>query len=145
MSRRSIIVALAATLAAGAAFAQKTETDPNVFLGGPKYKKDKAPKSRSLKGTVVDDTGKPLEGALVTLTDTKTNHKLTFFTKNDGRYNFDDLSFSVDYEVMARFKDMQSEPRKLSQYDHTPNAVRILEVEEPGSAETKKQTTEAQK
>lgn len=112
--------------------AQITDTrDPNVFLGGPKQKKDKKATSRFLRGTVVDDTGKPLEGALVTLLDTKKNTRTTFITKKDGRYNFDDLSFTIDYEVSARFKNLQSEPRKLSQYDHTVSMVRILQVAEP--------------
>ena len=69
---------------------------------------------------MTDDTGQPLEGALVTLTDTKTKEKTTFFTKKDGRYHFEDLSFRIDYSVQARFKDKASEPRKLSQYDHSP-------------------------
>ncbi len=110
--------------------------DPSVFLGGPKTKKDKAPTARSLKGTVVDDTDQPLEGALVTLTNTKTNEKTTFITKKDGRYYFDDLAFTIDYQLVARYKDMRSEPRKLSQYDHQPNIVRILQVSEPTQPET---------
>lgn len=102
---------------------------PNVFLGGPKDKKEKNPTSKSLRGTVTDQTGKPLGGALVTLVDTKTKEKKTFITKTDGRYNFDGLSFSVDYEVAAQFKDERSDLRKLSQYDHTASIVRILQVE----------------
>ncbi|MDQ2774739.1 MAG: carboxypeptidase-like regulatory domain-containing protein, partial [Acidobacteriota bacterium] len=107
---------------------QTTDPNGNVFMGGPKYKKDKTPTSRFLKGTVTDDAGKPLAGALVTLTNETTKDQLTFITKQGGRYNFSDLSFTTDYEVIARFKDMQSEPRKLSQYDHTANIVRILAV-----------------
>lgn len=92
-------------------------------------KKEKAPTSRTLTGKVVDDTGQPLEGALVTLTDVKAHQKTTIITKKDGRYNFEDLSFTLDYEVQAKFKDGSSPTRKLSQYDHTANVVRILEIE----------------
>jgi hypothetical protein len=102
---------------------------PSVFLGGPKDKKEKNPTSKTLRGTVTDDAGKPLGGALVTLTNLKSKEKKTFITKTDGRYIFDGLSFTVDYEVAARFKDEQSELRKLSQYDHTASIVRILQVE----------------
>lgn len=125
--------AIASVLLSGLAFGQISDPNPaqkpNVFLGGPKDKKGKNPTSKSLRGTVTDDTGKPVSGALVTLTDLKTKEKKTFITKNDGRYNFDGLSFTVDYELLAQFKDERSELRKLSQYDHTASIVRILQVE----------------
>jgi hypothetical protein len=117
---------------------------PSVFLGGPKEKKDKKATSKSLRGTVTDGTGKPLEGALVTLVDTKSKEKWTFITKKDGRYNFAGLSFTVDYEVAAKFKDEHSEMRKLSQYDHTPSIVRILEVEPVSVNDAPKEATAAQ-
>lgn len=135
MRRRLLLAAALIAIAGVPAIAQQT-SDPNsnVFVGGPKYKKDKTPTSRYLKGTVTDDSGRPLEGALVTLTNKTTNDKWTFITKKDGRYNFGDLSFTTDYEVIARFKDLQSEARKLSQYDHTANIVRILAVAQPDAA-----------
>ena len=74
----------------------------------------------------------------MTLTDLKSKEKKTFITKNDGRYNFDGLSFTVDYELAAQFKDEHSELRKLSQYDHSANIVRILEVEPASVNEAQK-------
>jgi carboxypeptidase family protein len=143
MHKRLLLAAALIAVAGVPAIAQQKTTDPNsnVFMGGPKYKKDKTPTSRFLKGTVTDDSGKPLAGALVTLTNKSTNDKLTFITKKDGRYNFSDLKFTTDYEVVARFKDMQSEPRKLSQYDHTANIVRVLAV---GPVENSKEHAEAE-
>ncbi len=134
MRKRLLLAAALIAIAVVPAVAQQT-SDPNsnVFLGGPKSKKDKPPTSRYLKGTVTDDSGKPLEGALVTLTNESTKDQWTFITKKGGRYNFADLSFTTDYEVVARFQEMQSEPRKLSQYDRTPNIVRILAVEQPAA------------
>ena len=124
---------------AGLLAAQITDPNPaqkpNVFLGGAKEKKEKKATSRTLRGTVTDDSGKPLEGALVTLRDTKSNDQTTFITKKDGRYNFAQLSFTNDYEVEARFKTKQSEPRKLSQYDRTVDIVRILQVAESTAAD----------
>ncbi|MBV9301955.1 MAG: carboxypeptidase regulatory-like domain-containing protein [Acidobacteriaceae bacterium] len=123
--------------------------DPNPAAHGPVFldnhrppKKGKAPTTRSVKGKVVDQSGQPLEGALVTLTDTKANEKRTFITKQDGRYNFDDLSFTIDYQLQARYKDANSEPRKLSQYDRTPDIVRILDIIPSSSPSA--QTSEAQ-
>ena len=127
--------------------AQKTDSNPghapSVFLGnGPKDKKEKTPTSRALKGTVTDDTGKPRGGALVTLTDTKSNQKRTFITKEDGRYNFDALSFTIDYQLIARYKDLQSEPRKISQYDRRPDVVRVLTVTQPSATDTAQQLSQ---
>jgi len=106
---------------------------PSVFLGNhrPTEKKDKAPTYRAVSGKVVDKFGQPLEGALVTITDTKTNDKWTYVTKGDGRYSFDGLSFTIDYGLAAKYQDLASQSIKLSQYDHMAKAVRILEVGPP--------------
>lgn len=142
-----IFTIVALTAGAQQATSSNPADTPTVFLDNHRplnQKKEKAPTSRTVSGQVVDDSGSPLEGAVVTLTNTKTHEKETFFTKKGGRYSFDDLSFAVDYEVQAKYKNLASEARKLSQYDRTPRPVRILEV---GSAPglTQSVTTEARK
>lgn len=135
-TKRAAVIAAAATVLTAAASAQQSADSnpadkPNVFLDNHRpliQKKQKAPTSRTVKGQVVDDTGQPLQGALVTLTNTKTHEKETFFTKQGGHYNFEDLSFSIDYELQAKYKDQASDIRKLSQYDRSPRVVRILEI-----------------
>jgi hypothetical protein len=139
MYQRLAVIAMSglAFVALGSA-QQKVDTTPGHMapaVGGAKQKKDKIPTSRSLRGTVTDDAGRPLQGALVTLTDGKTKQKLTFITKNDGRYSFSDLSFTIDYELSARYQNLVSSTRRLSQYDRTPEMVRILQVgADPGPA-----------
>jgi hypothetical protein len=134
---------------AGLAGAQATTNNPisnkpEVFLDNHRpinKKKDKAPTSRDVSGKVVDISGQPIEGALVTLTNTKTKSKVTFITKTDGRYNFDELSFTIDYQLQAKFKETTTEPRKISQYDRNPSVVRILELDDsakPRSEEAKR-------
>ena len=153
MSKRLLIAIAIIGAIAAAANAQVTDPNPahapSVFLGNkrPPNKKEKKPTARSLTGKVVDGSGQPLEGALVTVTDTKAGEKRTFITKKDGRYNFDSLSFTVDYQLEARYKDAVSEPRKLSQYDRTVNMVRILDVATPASPTTqaKKEEPEPKK
>ena len=126
-----------ALVLAGLAGAQATNNNPanqpDVFLDNHRplnKKKDKAATSRDVSGMVVDISGRPIEGALVTLTNTKTNSKVTFITKSDGRYNFGDLSFTIDYQLQAKYKDATTEPRKISQYDRSPSVVRILELDD---------------
>jgi len=134
------------------AHAQATDPNPghspDVFLDNHrsvKGKKDKAPSSRMVTGKVVDDTGQPLGGAMVTLTDTKTNEKNSVFTKKDGRYNFEDISFTVDYQLQARYKELASDKHTLSQYDRTVNVVRILEIEPAATAASSKAETKPEK
>ncbi len=106
-------------------------------------KKEKAATARTVSGQVVDSTGQPLEGALVTLTNTQTKERREFFTKKDGRYSFDDVRFNIDYQLQARYKDTNGDLKKLSQFDKSPKMVRMLEIDtnkpaEP-AAEAKKQ------
>jgi hypothetical protein len=137
-----LMAAVAATLSVSSAAAQ---ADPrgNVILGnGDRPKKDKVATSRSVKGKVTDASGKPLDNAVVTLTNEDTHVSLTFFTKQGGQYYFDDLKFTTDYKLMAQYKAGKSEVRTLSQYDHQPNIVRILEVDQPASGDKPAETAQ---
>ena len=133
---KGLVLAIACATAATALAQQQrqdssTTKQPEVFLDNHRpliQKKEKNPTSRVVSGQVVDDSGTPLENALVTLTNSKTNEKQTFFTKKDGRYQFEGLDFNKDYELQARYKNFSSEPRKVSQFDSTPRPVRILEI-----------------
>ena len=129
-----ILVALGAVVASAQAPTTGEGSSAPVFLDNHRplnQKKEKNPTSRTVTGQVVDDSGQPLEGALVTLIDAKTKERHEYFTKKDGRYMFDDLSFSVDYSLRAKWKTLVSDERKLSQYDHTARIVRLLEVTTP--------------
>jgi hypothetical protein len=152
MTRRLLLPAFITAGVSTLAYAQSDANpahSPDVFLDNHRpliQKKQKNPTARTVTGKVVDDTGQPLDGAAVTLTDTKTNEKTTVFTKKDGRYTFEDLSFTKDYDLQARYKSQLSDERKLSQYDHSANVVRILTVgENGGSADANKQAVRASK
>ncbi len=140
MSKRLLAVLAFGGILPGVASAQAVNNNPasapDVFLDNHRplvKKKEKTPTSRDLSGKVVDSSGQSIEGALVTLTDTKTNTKTTFITKRDGRFNFDDLSLIVDYRLQARFKDVATEPRNISQYDRNTKIVRILQIDSPSA------------
>lgn len=136
LSTRALLTGLLIGLGALSASAQQTQDTrpPDVFLDNHRplnQKKEKNPTTRTVTGQVVDDSGQPLEGALVTLVDDKTKERHEYFTKKDGRYKFEELSFSVDYQLQAKWKNLISDERKLSQYDHTARIVRMLEVTTP--------------
>lgn len=143
----SLLAALTFTFLAASAWAQyvpepNPANKPYVFLGGDKPKKGAPATSRAVKGVVVDESGKPVQGAMVTLVDLRSKEKWTIDTKADGKYNFDDLSFIVDYEVSAKHGSSVSGAKKLSQYDRTPLVVRNLELA-PANATNAAATTPA--
>jgi hypothetical protein len=120
------------------------DNDRATFGNKKNPKKEKTPTSRTVTGQVTDETGQVLEGAMVTLTDKVTNARTSFFTKKDGHYQFEELSFTKDYEVQARYKNFSSDARKLSQFDVAPRPVRILQINTgakpaPGAAAENKQ------
>lgn len=140
MSSRLLFILTLGGVLTGIASAQATNNNPaeapSVFLDNHRplvKKKDKAPTSRDLSGKVVDSSGQVIEGALVTLTNARTNAKTTFITKKDGRFSFDDLSLVIDYRLQARFKDAATEPRNISQYDPNTRIVRILQIDLPNA------------
>ncbi|MGH9582712.1 MAG: carboxypeptidase-like regulatory domain-containing protein [Bryobacteraceae bacterium] len=111
-------------------------------------KKGKAPTSRTVTGIVTDESGKPLAGALVTLTNGSTKEHREFFTKRGGQYRFEDLSFTIDYKVQASYKGRRSRVKPMSQYDRTPNIVRMLAIPSATVAEAapaQKTTAQAKK
>ena len=123
------------SLACASAFAQGGPQDaannkPSVSVGPgqPKERKDKPTTVRHVKGVVLDETGKPVDRALVYLTDLSSKEKWTFVTKPDGKYNFDSLSLTVDYDLSAKKGAIASPVKHLSQYDRTTPMVRNLEL-----------------
>jgi hypothetical protein len=141
MRTLSILIALSSTafVTASCVSAQyvpepNPANKPYVFLGGDKAKKGGPATSRAVKGVVTDEFGKPVQGALVTLTDLKSKQKWTVDTKAEGKYNFDELSFVVDYELSAKRASSASVVKKLSQYERAPLLVRNLVLFAPGTA-----------
>lgn len=136
MSKIPLFVLCAAALLAVPARPQASDPNPDanassVFLDNHRplvQKKEKAPTARTVSGKVVDENGQPVKGAIVTLTNTKTHDQREFITKTDGAYRFEDVSFTIDYELNARHNDALSDTRKLSQYDRSAKVVRILQV-----------------
>lgn len=143
MSR--VVFFAAAALFAGGAVAGSAQAlpDTNPYHGSSatfgNYRpliehKQKPPTSKTVKGMVTDDSGKPVSGALVTLTDKGTKEHQQFFTKKDGHYQFEGLSFNKDYQVQASYKGRQSSLKTISQYDHTASQVRMLDIPSPAVA-----------
>jgi len=74
-------------------------------------------KTRTLTGTVLDKSDKPIPNAVVYLKNTKTLAVKTYIAQTDGTYRFPELSPNVDYDVYAQKDGQQSKSKTLSQFD----------------------------
>lgn len=107
-----------------------------LYLGAPGFAQDKKDKKRdadtsirSVQGTVNDDAGNAVAGAVVHLKNTKTLQIRSFITKDDGSYAFHGLSTNVDYELRAdRGPGELSDTRTLSVFDGRNKAVINLKL-----------------
>ena len=84
--------------------------------------------TRSVSGTVTDDAGSLINGAVVQLKDTKTLQVRSFITRDDGSYRFHGLNRDIDYELEAKHQGQSSGTRTLSAFDNRPQAVINLKI-----------------
>jgi len=73
--------------------------------------------TRTLTGTVLDKSDKPVPNAVVYLKNTKTLAVKTYIAQTDGTYRFPELSPNVDYDLYAQKDGQQSKSKTLSQFD----------------------------
>ena len=88
-------------------------------------KKDKGhdPKIRNLQGIVTMPDGTPSQGAVVKIKNLKTLQVTSFITPADGKYRFQNLSTSIDYEIRADKDALSSDKRTLSIFDSRFEAI----------------------
>jgi len=79
--------------------------------------KNTRPTSRTLTGTVLDKSDKPIPEAVVYLKNTKTLAIKTYISQNDGTYRFPELSLNADYDIYAEKQGEKSKTKTLSQFD----------------------------
>ena len=84
---------------------------------------------RSVEGTVANGAGSPLEGAVVQLKNLKGLQIRSFVTQTDGKYQFQGLSFNVDYELKATHDGKSSGAKTLSTFDSRKKATITLVVD----------------
>lgn len=94
-------------------------------------KKDKQrdPTIRNVKGIVELPDDSPAQGAVVKIKNLKNLEVRSYITQTDGRYHFQNLSTSVDYELQAEYKDLSSSKRTLSIYDSRLDMIINLKLE----------------
>lgn len=90
--------------------------------------KKKAAAERPLSGFVTDATDKPIVGAVVQLTNTRTLQVRSYITHDKGEYYFSGLNKDVDYDVKAQFNGHTSPTRRLSSFDTKAEPVLNLQI-----------------
>lgn len=107
-----------------------------------KKEKPRDPTIRNVSGVVTLPDGSPANGAVVQLKNLKTLQIRSFITREDGRYHFQNLSTSIDYELTATYHDLASPKRTLSVFDTRLDAVVNLKLDrkkEQSKSEEKQQ------
>jgi hypothetical protein len=118
MTRRLLVLAIAAA-ATLAAFQWTNQ----------KKTKPRDPNIRTLAGVVQLPDESPAQGAVVKLKNLKNLQVRSYITQTDGKYTFQNLSTSTDYEIRAEYKDSASPKRTLTVFDTRFDAVMNLRLE----------------
>lgn len=92
-------------------------------------KDENAGNYRSVQGTVSSAEGKPVNGAVVQLKNTRSLQIRSFITKQDGAYYFHRLSTDIDYQLKAEYNNSASPAKTLSSFDTRKQAVINLTLE----------------
>lgn len=114
------VCALAATLSVAAA--------PAAWASGPAAETTKVPKLRTVEGTVCRDDGKPVQGAVVYLQDSKSLAVKSYLSDAEGRFHFRQLSMSADYDLWAEMNGKRSKTKTISQFNSKPDLTYKLKV-----------------
>ena len=91
-------------------------------------RKGKTPAERSVTGTVTDDGGNPLPGAVIQMKNMKTLQVRSFIAKEKGDFYFQGLSPDIDYEFKAEWNGKSSNTRTLSSFDSHPSVNIDLKI-----------------
>jgi Carboxypeptidase regulatory-like domain len=85
--------------------------------------------ARVVDGTVRDQDGHPLVGAVVQMRDLNSLNIRSSITQKDGTYHFGGVSTNTSYRLQAKYRDYPSHVRHLSQFDGRKSAVIDLTVD----------------
>lgn len=127
--RKPFGIALFVMAVAFACSAQLTIPMGGTGSTGDSTRKAPRTNSRTLTGTVLDKSDKPVADAVVYLKNTKTLAMKTYIAQKDGSYRFPELSNNTDFEVYAEKNGAKSKTKTLSQFDDRPSANINLQID----------------
>jgi len=71
---------------------------------------------RTIRGTVTDERGQVLVGAIVQLRNSATLQIRSYMTQSDGAYHFEQLSTDVTYKLQAIYNGTSSHSKAVSRF-----------------------------
>ena len=86
------------------------------------------PSIRNVSGTVTDQYGDPLKGAVVQIENCTLLGIRSYITQIDGKYRFSGLYWDTDYRLKAFYEAEKGPPKTLSRFDSSDSKVINLEV-----------------
>ena len=89
------------------------------------------PSTRSVSGTVIDQNGNPVNGAIVLIENTALLRIRSYITQHDGKYHFSGLFWDVDYRLKAKYHAANGRTKTLSEFDSHDARVINLKVRAP--------------
>jgi len=115
--KRIFAITCGVLLLGALAAAQYTPGPKGGSTGPPPPEKQKGPQLRSVNGRVTAGEDAPLKDAIVYIKNTRTLAVKTYIADDAGKYQFNALLPSVDYEIFAESKGKKSDTRTLSSFD----------------------------
>jgi len=114
----------------GALAAAQYTPGPNGFCNGTQPpEKQKGPQLRSVNGRVTGSGDAPLKDAIVYIKNTRTLAVKTYIADDAGKYQFNALMPSVDYEIFAESNGKKSDTRTLSSFDSRKDVTINLKID----------------
>lgn len=83
---------------------------------------------RSVHGAVLDARNRPISGAVVVLTNTRTQDSQTVITDARGTFSFHQLQANVAYQLYAEWQHQRSPVRTDSAYEVAPDLRLDLKI-----------------
>jgi hypothetical protein len=83
--------------------------------------------TRTVEGTVTDQAGKPVAGAVVKAENTETLQIRSYITQEDGTFVFHGLNSRVDYRVKAE-SDGRTAEQMVSKFNSKPEVTVNLKL-----------------
>jgi len=126
--KRMFLLACGVLLLGALAAAQYTPGPKGGSTGPPAPEKQKGPQLRSVNGRVTAGEDAPLKDAIVYIKNTRTLAVKTYIADDAGKYQFNALLPSVDYEIFAESKGKKSDTRTLSSFDSRKDVTINLKI-----------------
>jgi hypothetical protein len=126
--KRTFAVVCGVLLLSAIAAAQYTPGPKGGSTGPPPPEKQKGPQLRSVNGRVTGSGDAALKDAIVYIKNARTLAVKTYIADDDGKYQFNALMPSVDYEIFAESNGKKSDTRTLSSFDSRKDVTINLKI-----------------